>query len=423
MRIKITGVRNGTLTTTKEGLELYNKHKWYINKEGYLMTNYGGQKLRFHRLLMDAPIGKDVDHINHLKLDNRKENLRICENYENSQNQPKRKGSSSRFYGIYKTPDNQYCCSVCTNNQKIHIGYFDNEMNGAVAYDMYLVKHKLQFKPLNFPENKEKYLKMVDTYQFPDISRSKTSKYIGVYKQKNTFLANIKIKKVCTILLRSNSDIECAKAYDDYIVKNNMPNKKLNFPKDYPNFHPELPIKTFCVIIDENTVKLCFKDNIVNFLNKQDYDKIKYYKSYIDFYGYIILKINRAKIKLSRFIMGVTDPKLCVDHWDSNPLNNRRENLRTGSKSDNGKNLKKSISNKTSSKYIGVSKRIDYTAWSARIVCNRKSIHIGTYKTEEFAARSRDLYVLLKLKNNFYKLNYKWNDEDIEKWKVILNYI
>src|SRR5437868_1189763 len=352
MEIKITGVRHGTLTTTQEGLELYKKYKWYISQDGYLMTNYKGQKLRFHRLMMDAPVGKDVDHINHNKLDNRTETLRVCENFENSQNQPKRKNSSSRYYGLHKTKDDKYCCKVSSNKIQYHIGYFENEIKGAVAYDMYLVKHDLKFKPLNFPENKEKYLQMVDTYQFPDTTVSKTSQYIGVHKQQGMFISKIKIDKITTILLRSKDDKECAKAYDAYIVKNNIPNKKLNFPNDYPDFKPKLPVKTFCIIIDENTVKLCFTKDVDNYLDRSDYDRIKHYSSYIDFYGYIIIKIGLANVKLHRYVMNITDKNICVDHFDSNTLNNRKENLIPGSKSDNGKNVSKAKN--TSSKYIGV---------------------------------------------------------------------
>jgi hypothetical protein len=47
------------------------------NKRGYVSM---------HRLVMDAPKGSVIDHINHNTLDNRKANLRICSTSENAQN-------------------------------------------------------------------------------------------------------------------------------------------------------------------------------------------------------------------------------------------------------------------------------------------------------------------------------------------------
>ena len=44
------------------------------------------ERIRLHRYIMDCPVGKVIDHINHNTLDNRKSNLKICTNYENMQN-------------------------------------------------------------------------------------------------------------------------------------------------------------------------------------------------------------------------------------------------------------------------------------------------------------------------------------------------
>lgn len=72
----------------------FNPFNWYLNANGYIVTDVtkykreeiGSVKIRLHRLIMCAPKGKDVDHINGNKLDNRKENLRICTRSENLAN-------------------------------------------------------------------------------------------------------------------------------------------------------------------------------------------------------------------------------------------------------------------------------------------------------------------------------------------------
>jgi hypothetical protein len=68
-----------------------------------LYTENGKKKvLKLHRMLMNAPKGLVVDHINHETLDNRSSNLRICTNAENCQNFNKaRKTSKSGVLGVY----------------------------------------------------------------------------------------------------------------------------------------------------------------------------------------------------------------------------------------------------------------------------------------------------------------------------------
>ena len=80
--------------------------KWYVHspppsKKFYAMN--GSRKLLIHRIVLDAPAGMDVDHINGDPLDNRKENLRICTRSENCRNRKVRNTSKSGFKGV------EYC--------------------------------------------------------------------------------------------------------------------------------------------------------------------------------------------------------------------------------------------------------------------------------------------------------------------------
>ena len=73
----------------------------------------------------------------------------------------------------------------------------------------------------------------------------------------------------------------------------------------------------------------------------------------------------------------------CVDHIDGNQLNNRIENLREASFSQNQHNSKKPITNKSGIK--GVSWQKSANKWFVSLKIQRKKIYFGLYKDIELA--------------------------------------
>ena len=58
------------------------------------------RQVAVHRIITDAAIGMDVDHINHDTCDNRRANLRVCTHGENLRNMKKRKDNTSGITGV-----------------------------------------------------------------------------------------------------------------------------------------------------------------------------------------------------------------------------------------------------------------------------------------------------------------------------------
>ena len=96
----------------------------------------------------------------------------------------------------------------------------------------------------------------------------------------------------------------------------------------------------------------------------------------------------RKEIQMHREILGLTDPKQKVDHINGNRLDNRRENLRVVTDSQNHMNRVKSWG---SSKYKGVMRSKVGKPWRAMIGRDLQSYHLGCFTDEVDAALAYDM--------------------------------
>jgi hypothetical protein len=88
---------------------------------------------------------------------------------------------------------------------------------------------------------------------------------------------------------------------------------------------------------------------------------------------------------MHRVIMGILDPQITVDHKDRDGLNNRRDNLRILTQSQNVANGRHKP---RSSPYQGVIQR--GSKWYAYARHNYIQYHLGAHSTAEQAARAYD---------------------------------
>src|ERR1035437_10255530 len=86
-----------------EDYEELNKYSWHLNDNGYAMHTFNPNKVRMHRYIKNLTFKDNkifIDHINGNKLDNRKENLRLCNNMENLFNRGKNLNNTSGYKGV-----------------------------------------------------------------------------------------------------------------------------------------------------------------------------------------------------------------------------------------------------------------------------------------------------------------------------------
>lgn len=120
---------------------LLSPYRWYLDRGGYARCNVYANRhttaLLIHRLLMGLVKGDglEVDHINHDRLDNRRQNLRVVPKFGNRQNQGIwRKETSSRFRGIsWEKRTKRWLAIVWTNGKRYQIGRFKDELVAAEA--------------------------------------------------------------------------------------------------------------------------------------------------------------------------------------------------------------------------------------------------------------------------------------------------
>ncbi|AXF52618.1 MAG: HNH endonuclease [Caudoviricetes sp.] len=130
---KLIPLTQGKFTKVdNEDFERLNNYSWNY-RFSYAANSINGL---MHRFIMNCPKDKVVDHINHDTLDNRKCNLRICTQQENSMNKISISDRTSIYKGVFFANDrNKWRSKISKSGNVINIGYFSSEVEAAKSYD------------------------------------------------------------------------------------------------------------------------------------------------------------------------------------------------------------------------------------------------------------------------------------------------
>ncbi|UCD51662.1 MAG: HNH endonuclease [Phycisphaerales bacterium] len=104
-----------------------------------------------HRQIMKPPKGMVVDHINCNGLHNRRRNLRICTQLQNSQKTHRRRPGKSRYRGVFPRGD-KWQAAIQHDSEQMYLGLFDTEIEAAKARDRKVLELAGEFAVLNFPK-------------------------------------------------------------------------------------------------------------------------------------------------------------------------------------------------------------------------------------------------------------------------------
>lgn len=124
---------NNKIIIDRDDFDKIKDFYWYVDKKGYVVATEQKKVIKLHRFLLNITDKYQcVDHINHIKIDNRKSNLRIVSNSQNLMNHKKFSSNTSGITGVnWHKRDCVWQAQITVNNKKIYLGSF-NDFEEAV---------------------------------------------------------------------------------------------------------------------------------------------------------------------------------------------------------------------------------------------------------------------------------------------------
>lgn len=131
----------------EDDLNLVKPYCWHKNRGGYLRTLYDsyidGSGKRHHKyIFMHNLIAKahgydcalEVDHINGIRYDNRKQNLRTVTRAQNIENAKKYVTNKSGYKGVFFRAEwDRWEANITVNSKRLHLGVFKNYEDAVLA--------------------------------------------------------------------------------------------------------------------------------------------------------------------------------------------------------------------------------------------------------------------------------------------------
>ena len=138
-----------------EDFEYITKFKWHLRKTGKHLSARRwiaqGNSISMHReiLKMAKDDNRVVDHKDHNPLNNQKDNLRICNTWQNNVN--RMGGGKSTFLGVgWNNKTKMWMANIKIDGRQRHLGTFEYEDDAAKCYDRKAKELYGEFANLNF---------------------------------------------------------------------------------------------------------------------------------------------------------------------------------------------------------------------------------------------------------------------------------
>jgi hypothetical protein len=132
-----------------EDYPLVSKWQWSIGSHGYATSGASKNQVLMHRLIMNADDNRVVDHINRVKIDNRKCNLRLCSHKNNAWNRSTQADNKTGYKGICKLPNGKYQAQIGIDRKQVYLGQYTDIEEAIRVYDSALKLEAGEFACVN----------------------------------------------------------------------------------------------------------------------------------------------------------------------------------------------------------------------------------------------------------------------------------
>lgn len=198
-------------------LEMLTRYRWCLNPKGYVVGRVDGAVRLMHTIMMNPAEGMEVLHRNADLLDHRRCNLVVGSHALIMQHQVKRALTSSQYKGVQiHAKSGRWRATIArTEGGSIHLGYLDEEIDAARAYD----EAAILYYGEDAWTNLEYGAGRPQGYIKPRRVRSSVYKGVAVQRE-GRWRATLCVKGKRIHLGYFGSEIEAARRYDEAAVLN-----------------------------------------------------------------------------------------------------------------------------------------------------------------------------------------------------------
>lgn len=124
-------------------LDIVSKYRWFLSRDNMVYSSMRvgisetgliiRRNIALHQLILNTRgLGIIVDHKDHNRLNNKRENLRTCSNAQNGQN---RRPNSGRKYKGITEENGKYRVRIQANGKRYNLGVYADLEQAVLAYN------------------------------------------------------------------------------------------------------------------------------------------------------------------------------------------------------------------------------------------------------------------------------------------------